>query len=148
MESATDGPWRLKSKDSGNNYSYIKIENDRLGLFHLQDPTNRVHAAHMGYVDDEIEKVENAIDNPGDTFMPKSGGEFTGAVKYSNVNDNMASATTLMHKQAFDSVLGNFQMGDRRYHSVYINRGSYPNTHRSRSSLRPRSLPLCLTSRY
>ena len=70
-----------------------------------------MHAAPKGYVDDEIEKVENSIDNLGDTFMPKAGGSFTGAVKYSNVNDNGGSSLTLMHKDAFSSVLTNFQMG-------------------------------------
>ena len=126
-------PWQIKSDTTdGTNsaYNYIDIQGEQMGLYHVKTPSgsNGHHAANVEYVNAKIDDVEVSIDNLGNNFMPRAGGEFTGEVKYSNVNDNSAAPTTLMHKAAFDSVLSKFEMGDRKYHSIYVNKAMHPTT--------------------
>ena len=73
------------------------------------------------YVDDEI--IRSRTPSTTSIFMPKSGGQFTGAVNTQRQRQRRVS--TLVHKDAFSSP-DQLQMGDRRYHGIHCSRASYP----------------------
>lgn len=49
-----DGRWLLRhpKADGSGIFSYIDIDGDEMGLYHVKTPTNDVHAANKKYVDD------------------------------------------------------------------------------------------------
>ena len=57
------GRWLLKAPktDGTGNWSYIDIDGDEIGLYHVKTPTNSEHAANMQYVDDEVAKVGDEV---------------------------------------------------------------------------------------
>lgn len=63
------GRWLLKAPkvDGTGNWSYIDIDGDELGLYHVKTPTNSEHAANMQYVDDEVSRVETEVGNKSDS---------------------------------------------------------------------------------
>ena len=79
--------WRLRSKATDNtNWTFLKIEQDKFGVYHLQDPEEWHHAAHRKYVDesvagklsvDEANEVSTGfrIKGDGGTYISTSGGE-------------------------------------------------------------------------
>ena len=64
-----EGRWMLKhpKTDGSGNFSYIEIDNDEMGLYHVKYPENGVHAANMQYVDDEVSRVETEVGNKSDS---------------------------------------------------------------------------------
>ena len=50
-----DGAWKVrKPNNQGGKYTYIEIDNDEMGLYHVKTPTNAVHAANKQYVDERV----------------------------------------------------------------------------------------------
>jgi len=45
--------WKIRARKTSNdgNYSYLSIENDKLHLYHVADPTNDAHGLSRGYCD-------------------------------------------------------------------------------------------------
>ena len=51
--------YRIKSTvNDGSNWTFIKIDNDEMGLYHLQEPGEPHHAATRSYVDDKVDSIE------------------------------------------------------------------------------------------
>ena len=50
--------WRLRAKTTDNStWTFLKIGNNELGAYHLQDPKEWHHAANRRYVDDSIGRI-------------------------------------------------------------------------------------------
>ena len=126
VESAsTEGAYRIKSQDSGK----LHLHQDRerqAGPVPPSGPDQPCARRAQGLRRRRDREGREQHRQPWRYLYAEVWRQFTGAVKYSNVNDNGGSSLTLMHKDAFSSVLTNFQMGDRRYHGIHCSRASYP----------------------
>ena len=95
-----DGAWKVrKPNNNGGKYTYIEIDNDEMGLYHVKTPTNAVHAANKQYVDEQSSLgrpfVYGDSDLTGQFSMASSG---TGL--YLNMTD--ANGRVRRHRHAPD----------------------------------------------
>ena len=81
-----EGRFLLKhpKADGTGSYSYIDIDGDEMGLYHVKTPTNDVHAANKKYVDDN-----SSLGRPFVYGDPNQTGQFTTASGGTSIYFNM-----------------------------------------------------------
>ena len=95
-----EGNWKVrKPNNQGGKYTYIEIDNDEMGLYHVKDPTNAVHAANKKYVDDNTSLGRPFVYGNSDLA-----GHFTMANAHTSVylNKTDANGRTRRHRHAPD----------------------------------------------
>ena len=67
--------WRLRAKATDNtSWTFLKIEQNKFGVYHLQDPEDWHHAAHRKYVDESVAEGNAATKQYVDDEIAKVGG--------------------------------------------------------------------------
>lgn len=110
--------WKLRAPkvDGEGTYSYIKIESDRLCLYHVGDPTEDTHGMSRGYADGRYQFTQQPIGFKIDqsaacTMNPvPSSGEFCG------LNNSSPGSST-----SANNYFGNFNAGIRVHTDKLLN---------------------------
>jgi hypothetical protein len=80
-----DEAWKIRKPNSqGGKYTYIEIDDDEMGLYHVKTPTNAVHAANKQYVDERL-----CLGRPFRYGDPNLEGQFTTASGSTSIYFNM-----------------------------------------------------------
>ena len=80
-----DQPWRLRADSGDGTWTYIKLDNNEINMFHMAEPTEAHHGANRAYVDKKFTAVGEESDSK---YLKTTGGTMTGSLRFKNVSDS------------------------------------------------------------
>ena len=88
--------WKIRARKTANdgNYSYIAIENDKLKLYHIADPTNEAHGLSLGYADGRYQFAQEPLVIKTSGSMECSLSNSPGSMKFCGLYNSSPGSST------------------------------------------------------
>jgi len=112
-----------KSSDSSSTFSFIQINNDEMGLYHVKDPSSDHHAVNMGYANTNYVKISGATMTGGldidmsdrDLAALRVKGKFVVKDSTSSIGGNNIFEVTKDHARYHGPVTHDNDIATRKY---------------------------------